>query len=217
MTLPEGSKVVRIRQDCVRRRLQHTLRRQRPTSRQEPARVGARATQVKAAHRRVVARPAPGGPHREPLVQRHIAVESVPAPCALPLLDVGGRQQLGRDDQRADARRVVLEQTQTGGRQPLALGGPVADLELPGRGVHVDGRDVCAGRRQGVVEDRWDRHFHPRSGDQSPYLWRRLPAPGSRATGRCGPVPKDAPAARLRETRQRRNARFNLATEPLER
>src|SRR6266496_6003454 len=84
------------------------------SSRDASARMGARAAQVKAAHRRTVIGVAEHRARREQLIEGERAVEDVPADEAEIALEIERREDFSREDARLEIRRVAVHRFDDG-------------------------------------------------------------------------------------------------------
>src|SRR5215212_6283321 len=121
--------------------------------------MGARAAEIEAVHRRLVASQFLGGTEGEQLVQRHLPLEDVAPDEAEALLEIVGREDLAFDHRVLEVRGVLVDSVD----DPVAQSLPdaVVPTSLPGfvRGVlHEAGHDVTAlgsdGRVLGGGDDR---------------------------------------------------------------
>ena len=136
--------------------------------------------------RRAVARPAGHRPHHEHLVQAHLAVEDVAAGDAEAALQIERRQHLPVLDDRADVRRVLLDQRDHAVGERLAQFVPRAFAQRVRRVLQEDPHDVLAGRRERRVVHRGNGHLEQRALARGGRTWRRpRRARRIRCWGRC--------------------------------
>src|SRR5207247_2737354 len=105
--------------------------------------------------------PVPGraeqGSPGEELIERRLGVLEVAAREAVRRLEVGGRDDLDRFDELAEAGRVAFERLHGDLADPFAFRGPVAVAKYVGRRLERHVHHVLPLGRERRVRERWDR------------------------------------------------------------
>src|SRR5256885_5080517 len=125
---------------------------------QSCSRMGSATAKIEIFNRRFVTSPIQQRTHGEELVQREIAVKDLPTRKPVLLFQVEGRDDLVREDQLRQIRRILRQRLHHRLPQGFSLLLPVT-LELVGSVLHVYGHHVLAFGRQGGVGQRWNGDF----------------------------------------------------------
>src|SRR2546422_8015811 len=136
------------------------FRRKRPRSPIESrAGMRARATYIKVADRRRIARKAEQRAHDEHLIERELAVEDVTAGQAVRALEIKRCDDLARNYRRFEAGRIARDRASRGVAKAIALGIPGRAAQVIRRVLDVRRDDVPARGREERVGERRNREL----------------------------------------------------------